>query len=158
MKEHLAALDKSQDYAARAEVCAECEGDRDDLKAAVLLETTDDPAERLTELTAWLGEHLPECTPYELAAQVCLQIELDEAAAGFPDFRVSEMPADELREEVQTFMAEKLAAQRNQTTTGQIDDGVPVKVPAEVGQESTLLSDEFQLSAEQSDLTVEQAK
>ncbi|MEM8776903.1 MAG: hypothetical protein AAGF53_17855, partial [Pseudomonadota bacterium] len=35
---------------------------------------------------------------------------------------------------------------RNQTTTGQIDDGVPAKVPTEAGEESALITEETQLS------------
>lgn len=157
MPDHLSsATEQFEPAAMRAEICQHCHDDRDALSALVLADTVHDRDEHEAELAAWLPEHLPDCEPIVLALAACLQIEADEAAAGFPAFRVDELDPVELREEVRAFIAEQNAFNRNENATGEIGDGVPTKIPIEVGQESTLLQHEKTLTTENAALTAAQ--
>ena len=144
---------------ARAEACQRCHDDQDALSAVIVAEAAPDQSERRAELSAWISEQLPDCEPLELAVAACLRIEAEEAAAGFPAFRVDELPSSELKAEIDAYVNEAIAENRtrekvarNKITTGEVDSGVPDKVPAEVGQESTLLQMETSLTTERRDL------
>ncbi|MEM7294431.1 MAG: hypothetical protein AAF420_13710 [Pseudomonadota bacterium] len=155
MPEIHSTAENSKGAAERATACADCTTARDDLEALVLADQQPDLEQRRKELLPWAKVNLSECVPHDRAVEICLQIEADELAAGFPGFRVDQLGPEELREEVMAYMTEAQAVERNATTTGQIDDGVPAKVPAEVGEESSELARERHLSGERQALETE---
>lgn len=158
MGEKPAAVEHQYSAEQREQVCAECTDARAGLNHLILAEQVANPEQRRAELSAWLSQNLPDCQPTDLAFEIAMQIEHDEATAGFPGFRIDDLPVDELREELQVYLAEAQAEDRNENTTGQIDDGVPAKVPAEVGQESKLLRDETRLEEDRHALQSERAE
>ena len=157
MKEHLTADEYADCAKLREDACAECSEAMSGLNNLVLHEQTTDPEQRRAELTVWLGEQCPECQPLDAAVEIAMQIEHDEALAGFPDFRVDDLPVTDLREELLVYLAETQAEQRNSVTTGEIAYGVPSKVPLEAGKESQFLTDEATLIADQQALDADRA-
>lgn len=164
MPEKPAAVEHSENAILREQACTECSSARVELATFVQADKAPDNEQRKAELLPWVAEHLPGFKSQDSAVEICLQIEQDEAVAGFPSFRVDQMPVEELREELALLInvhnaenAQQSASRRNTVLSGEIDDGVPAQVPAEAGAESRLLTDEAGLESEQKELETQRA-
>ena len=138
---------RAQQQAAVLNQQAEAASRADENPEAVLaaLDNTDgspENTERLTELTAWVAKNLPNCQPHDLAAKGCLAWE---DMMGWP---ITEEVPSEIEADVVDYLTihsngETILAntERNQTTSGEITDGVPAKISEAIGVQAPILAE-----------------
>lgn len=160
MQDHLSSAAKHIESVADAErraVCDDCHKAQADLLAEIGQAPADAETAEATEMTAWLAKHVPHLEPQALALAAAVALQTDERQFT-PDFKLTgEDPAD-IAPDIELLMADLAVRQRNATTTGQIDDGVPAKVPTEVGAESRLLTTEAELTDDRSALEIQRVQ
>lgn len=157
MPDHLSSAAEHQALSAEAEraaVCAVCDGERENLLAEISASGIDTKTGVNAELRAWAEASFPDLEPrdYIVAAVHAFQ----EEERGFDStYDVTQEDPTLIEVDVQLF-AEQLSAQdRNSAISAQIEDGVPSEIPAEAGEESSLLVEEATLTAEQTALESE---
>lgn len=138
----------------RRAVCEDCNHARADLLADLgavpsALETAEQ-----AKMQEWVAVNLSELKPRDLAVTAALTSQADEQQFDASFDLTTENPA-EIEPDLHLCLDELLAQRRHAETTGQITDGVPAKVPAEVGVESQLLTTETDLLAEQNELSAD---
>jgi len=134
--------------AERAAVCVNCSQERAGLMAELNQVQTEGGPEKSSELSAWVETNFPNVEPTEFALAAVEIFQAEERAFDSTYDVTNDDPL--LIETDIRLLAEQLALQhRNSRTTGEIEDGVPTKVPAEAGVESTLIAEEDRLATDQ---------
>lgn len=159
MNDHLPSAVEQQEASAdseRAVVCADCINARAALLTELGAPALDIEADAGETLIAWAEAAFAHLEPRDLVASVVLAFQTDERQFD-PNYDVTSEDPAEIEADIQLLLSELAATQRNMTTTAEIADGVPTKVPAEMGQESALLTTEVDLEGTRSALVANQA-
>lgn len=103
------------------------------------------------QVQAWTKEQFADLKPEAAMLLACYQFQRDELQFD-PTYSIAEDDPELLRPDIELLMQQNTARTRNESTAGQIEEGVPAKVPAEAGKESVLLIQEKSLSRDQAAL------
>lgn len=140
--------------AERAAVCSQCDGERADLIAE--MGTLAPEAEELIGLQAWAENSFPTLEPHDKVAAAVQMFQTEEREFD-PEYDVTTEAPEEIAEDIQLYLSLIASQVRNANTGAEIENGVPAKVPAEVGAESRLLADERDLEDAQIGLETQHA-
>lgn len=137
--------------AERDQACAGFHAECADLMHSVKSEVANPPTGMLSpETKAWATEAFYYLEPIEAMLAACAAFVKDERQFD-PSYDIATDDPNLIRADIEAQMTERALLARNQNTTGQIADGIPKKVPAEVGHEAAAITEEKRLS-EQNEL------
>lgn len=150
---HEAVDDQNLAQAEREQACADFHAECTDLMHDVEARLEQpEQASLPPETAAWATEVFADLEPRDAMLLACARFEADERQFD-PAYDIATDDPDVLGADIEMLMAQQALQGRNQTTTGQIADSVPAKVPAEVGEEAASLTQERLLVADTNKLS-----
>lgn len=141
----------------RAHVCTTCADERAGLVAEIAATDANRENGEPTELENWAEASFPSLEPRDLVADAVAAFQDDERSFD-PSYDVTTEDPSMIEADIQLFMEQMAAQRRNDSISGQIEDGVPARIPAEAGEESPLLVEEEELRSAHGVLVEENAE
>lgn len=136
-------------------VCTACKAERGELLAELAPGKMESTSKAPSDIETWVETSFPTLEPRNFVAAAVHAFQEEEREFD-PAYDVTQEAPFMIEADIRLYVEQMSVQRRNANTNGQIDDGVPTKIPVEAGEESAELVRERGLVDENGKLLVRQ--